>query len=161
MFAEAHPLYWYSVYRFHSRLSGFSSFFKTNRYCRSPFWGAYFWRGLSMEGNLRFKIDWASLRLRANGRNNSQQCWELLANNVASVCTGLKVWPFSNFTHKQKKNSVDEASRDFSWDMDKTLWKNLNFSTYCFYSLENRFSWPILAKMKRSKNGQFWTKTMD
>ena len=25
------------------------------------FWGAYFWRGLSTEGNLRFKIDWASL----------------------------------------------------------------------------------------------------
>ena len=22
---------------------------------------AYFWRGLSVEGNLRFKIDWASL----------------------------------------------------------------------------------------------------
>ena len=26
-----------------------------------PFWGAYFWRGLSMEGNLGFKIDWAAL----------------------------------------------------------------------------------------------------
>ena len=26
-----------------------------------PFWGAYFWRGLSTKGNLRFKIDWASL----------------------------------------------------------------------------------------------------
>ena len=26
-----------------------------------PFWGAYFWRGLSTEENLRFKIDWASL----------------------------------------------------------------------------------------------------
>ena len=25
------------------------------------FGGAYVWRGLSMEGNLRFKIDWASL----------------------------------------------------------------------------------------------------
>ena len=25
------------------------------------FWGVYFWRGLSMEGNLRFKIDWAGL----------------------------------------------------------------------------------------------------
>ena len=31
------------------------------------------------------------LRLRVNGHNNIQQCWELLANNVASVCTGLKV----------------------------------------------------------------------
>ena len=26
-----------------------------------PFWGTYFWRGLSTEGNLCFKIDWASL----------------------------------------------------------------------------------------------------
>ena len=25
------------------------------------FGGAYIWRALSMEGNLRFKIDWASL----------------------------------------------------------------------------------------------------
>ena len=25
------------------------------------FGGAYFWRGLSLEGNLRFKVDWASL----------------------------------------------------------------------------------------------------
>ena len=25
------------------------------------FGGAYIWRGLSMEGHLRFKIDWASL----------------------------------------------------------------------------------------------------
>ena len=28
---------------------------------KGPFSGAYFWRGLSKEGNLRFKIDWASL----------------------------------------------------------------------------------------------------
>ena len=28
---------------------------------KGPFWGAYFWRGFSTEGNLRFKIDWASL----------------------------------------------------------------------------------------------------
>ena len=27
---------------------------------------AYFWRGLSTEGNLRFKIDWASLELEGN-----------------------------------------------------------------------------------------------
>ena len=32
-----------------------------------------------------------SVKLRANGRNNFQKCWELLANNVTSVCTGLKV----------------------------------------------------------------------
>ena len=29
------------------------------------------------------------LKLRVNRRNNSQQCWEFLANNVASVFTGL------------------------------------------------------------------------
>ena len=28
---------------------------------QGSFWGAYFWRGLSKEGNLSFKIDWASL----------------------------------------------------------------------------------------------------
>ena len=28
---------------------------------KGPFWGAYFWRGLCTEGNLRLKIDWASL----------------------------------------------------------------------------------------------------
>ena len=28
---------------------------------KGPFWGAYFWRGLSTEGNLCLKIDWASL----------------------------------------------------------------------------------------------------
>ena len=28
---------------------------------KGPFWGAYIWGGLSAEGNLRFKIDWASL----------------------------------------------------------------------------------------------------
>ena len=30
------------------------------------------------------------LRLRANGRNNIQKCWELLVNTVASVCTQPK-----------------------------------------------------------------------
>ena len=28
---------------------------------KEPSLGVYFWRGLSTEGNLRFKIDWASL----------------------------------------------------------------------------------------------------
>ena len=28
---------------------------------KGPFWGSYFWRGLSTEGKLRFKIDWAGL----------------------------------------------------------------------------------------------------
>ena len=38
-----------------------------------------------------------NLKLRENGHNNSRQCWELLAKNVASVCRGLKVSPVSNF----------------------------------------------------------------
>ena len=41
------------------------------------------------------------LWFHANGRNNSQHCWAqrcwvLLANNVVSVCMGLKVWPVSS-----------------------------------------------------------------
>ena len=28
---------------------------------RGPFWGAYVWSGLYSKGNLRFKIEWASL----------------------------------------------------------------------------------------------------
>ena len=32
---------------------------------KGPFWGAYIRRGLSTEGNLRFKIDWASLIRRS------------------------------------------------------------------------------------------------
>ena len=43
-----------------------------------------------------------SLRLRTWNRSNNspEQCWELLANNVASVWTGLKVWPVSNFARQ-------------------------------------------------------------
>ena len=33
---------------------------------KSPFGGTYFWRGLSTEGNLRFKIYWASLIVGIN-----------------------------------------------------------------------------------------------
>ena len=32
--------------------------------------------------------------------NNSQHCWVLLGNNVASVCMGLKVWQVSNYTQQ-------------------------------------------------------------
>ena len=39
-----------------------------------------------MQTDLASKAD--VLKLRGNGRNNSQQCWELLANDVASVFTG-------------------------------------------------------------------------
>ena len=33
----------------------------------------------------------------ATSANNSQHCWVLLANNVAPVCMGLKVWPVLNY----------------------------------------------------------------
>ena len=36
----------------------------------------------------KFETRW-NLKLRANGRNSTRQCWELLANNIASVCTGF------------------------------------------------------------------------
>ena len=36
----------------------------------------------------------------ATSANNSQHCWVLLANNVASVCMDLKVWPVSNYTQQ-------------------------------------------------------------
>ena len=32
---------------------------------KGRFWGAYFWRGLSKEGNLRFTIDWANHIVRS------------------------------------------------------------------------------------------------
>ena len=33
---------------------------------KGPFGGAHFWRGLSTEGNLRVKIDWASVFVDVN-----------------------------------------------------------------------------------------------
>ena len=36
-------------------------FFLKDLFERLIFEGAYIWRGVSMEGNLRFKIEWASL----------------------------------------------------------------------------------------------------
>ena len=42
----------------------------------------------------------AFVKARANGRNKSQHCCVFLANNVASVCMGLKVWPVSNYTQQ-------------------------------------------------------------
>ena len=36
----------------------------------------------------------------ATSANNSHHCWVLLANNVTSVCMGLKVWPVSNYTQQ-------------------------------------------------------------
>ena len=46
-----------------------------------------------------------TLKAHANGRNKSRHyCvllpWGFLANNVASVCMGLKVWPVPNYTRQ-------------------------------------------------------------
>ena len=39
-----------------------------------------------------------------------QQFWELLANNLASVCTGLKVWPVSNFAQQHATGCANGRS---------------------------------------------------
>ena len=43
------------------------------------------------------------LRLRVNGRNNIQKCWELLVNTVASFCTQPKG------DSKSRKESSDQT----------------------------------------------------
>ena len=51
------------------------------------------------------RVDWLQgcgrlaqlVKVHASGRNKSQHYCVLLANNVASVCMGLKVWPVSNY----------------------------------------------------------------
>ena len=40
------------------------------------------------------------IQQHATSANNSQHCWVLLANNVASVCMGQKVWMVSNYTQQ-------------------------------------------------------------
>ena len=52
---EAKKMVHLVLYRKIAKISPGLIFFK------GPFWGAYFWRGLSTEGNLHFKIDWVSL----------------------------------------------------------------------------------------------------
>ena len=38
-----------------------------------------------------------AIKLRANGHKRLQQCWELLASNVASVCTVLDAVLWASF----------------------------------------------------------------
>ena len=45
-----------------------------------------------MTMEINFKAAVISVKLCAKGRNNIQQCWELLDNNVAPVCTGLNLF---------------------------------------------------------------------
>ena len=40
---------------------------------------------------LLIRLGLSTVNLRANERNNSRKCWELLAKNAAFVYTGLKV----------------------------------------------------------------------
>ena len=50
---------------------------------KDPFRGAYFWRGLSKEGNLCFQIDWASLR--AGGKFTVLLCFTLYLEAMFQV----------------------------------------------------------------------------
>ena len=60
---------------------------------------SYIWRGDLTEGFLRYvfgvlihgRAYFRSFTVCANRLNNSQQCWDLSANNVASVCTRLYI----------------------------------------------------------------------
>ena len=44
------------------------------------------------DSGIHLKAAIRSVKLRAKGRNNIQQCWELLDNNVAPVCTRLNLF---------------------------------------------------------------------
>ena len=53
--------------------------------------GCYMFRSFAHPLACCWNLLWSNFKLSVNGRNNSQHFWELLANNVASVCTGLKI----------------------------------------------------------------------
>ena len=66
-------------------------------------WDIYIFQSVTWwcHGSLLLHFHW--LKAHTNGRNKSQHCCVLLgflANNVASVCMGLKVWPVSNYTQQ-------------------------------------------------------------
>ena len=75
------------------------------------------------------------IELRANGRNNSQQCWELFANNVASVCTGPKVCPVSNFAqqHATISNNMQQGVQTDATCSIQQCWELLvnNVTSVC------------------------------
>ena len=74
-----------------------------------------------------------SLHLRANGRNNSQQCWQLLANNVAFVCTFTrKISRYSFTSHQFWKTNKNFANKNELKQVTESI-----FSHY--FLLENRF----------------------
>ena len=53
----------------------------------------------------------------ATSANNSQHCCVLLANNVASVCMGQKIWPVSNYTQVQQVTTLLDPTMlgPFAW----------------------------------------------
>ena len=51
-------------------------------------------------GNTHFFGPSRPMQTDTTSANNSQHCWMLLANNVVSVCIGLKVWPVLNYTQQ-------------------------------------------------------------
>ena len=64
----------------------------------------------SGEGSPQKVMDWREenklvdcVRLRANKHNNSQQCWELLANNVAPFAWGLKYDRFQTLCNNKQQ----------------------------------------------------------
>ena len=66
-YAHKHQFFMFYILKFHAPIWLSSHTVKFRKlalgliFFKGPFWGAYFWRGLSTEGNLRLKIDWASL----------------------------------------------------------------------------------------------------
>ena len=111
-------------------------------------------------------------RLRANGRNNSQQCLELLANNVASICTGLKVWPVSNFAqqHATTFNNMQQGVQTDAICNIQQCWELLVYnvasvctqpktmSQRCTKSL--KFSiWYKLNRRNSRKGLEYWKRS--
>ena len=78
--------------------------------------------------------------LRANGPNNSSQCWELLANNVGFVQTGLNVLLFQTLRNNmQQAVQTDETCNiQQCWELCwPTMWRSFarglrvnNFNIY-------------------------------
>ena len=66
-----------------------------------------------------------------------QQCWELLANNVVSVCTGLKVWLVSNFAqqHATTSNNIQQGVQTDATCNIQQCWEFLanNVASVCMH----------------------------
>ena len=94
-------------------LSFFFSFFLV-QICQKQL-GEPWRKTVSSLWSVRMRLEFSffpKIRCGDNGRNNSadnsHQCWDLLANNVAPVCPRLNVWPDSSLTkqHETKCNGL-------------------------------------------------------